>query len=1141
MSEPAADTLVSIARQLLLALEPLRRGFADEEEFTRLLYSLGWNVTGVPNAYVQASGEIEAGLSAVERMVEPPFQLSEVGELLGHAVKVYDTLDPLPAVPPGMDPGASLDEVGKYLSDLLICEYLARAWPQVYTLLEAMEVIVTEHLGDTPTQHGYARSVFRWDEIPNLLDDPHLILQRVYGWGTDALDMGMICHHLANFFDAVGFAVRIIQPGDGIIGAYADRPFALFGRAEGLKWPFYYTSIADTPIELSFQLLPLPATETLKPGLIIQPGIPSTVPLQLELSPETTLEITAGSDIAQQFGILIRPEGLSVKYPFMDASAIPTVTFGLAVRSDPAEPQIIFGTSGGVRLQMKGFRSAIQATGRVDDIELTLSFDLKELSLVLAADEGDGFLRKLLGEGETTVAIPLGIDWSSHHGFGFRGSMNLEVSLHPHLKLGPIEIPDVKLSLGVPADPQPKVRIEAGLTLIGDLGPLKVAVEEVGFGLYARFTPGNAGPIDLSVGFKPPKGVGLSIDAGAVRGGGYLRFDPEREEYSGNLQLTILDTISITATGMITTQMPDGSKSFSLLVIISVEFNPGIQLGMGFTLSGLGGLLGLNRTVVLEALMLGVRTGTVDSIMFPTGDIIANAPRILSDLRTIFPPYPGKFLIGPMAKIAWGTPTLVSLSVGVIIEIPGNIAIVGVLRLILPTPDEAILVLQVVFAGAIEFDKQRLFFFAVVFESRLLFITIEGEVGLLLRWGADPVFVFTVGGFHPRFTPPALPFPSPARLALCILNEPKAMVRVDTYIAVTSNTVQIGARAELRFGFDSFGISGHFGFDALFRFSPFYFVIDVKASLSLKVAGMSLLSVRVELSLEGPTPWHAHGTGRVSFFFFSISANFDVTWGESADTTLPPIAIVPLLKTELDKRENWTTTLPASIALLVSLRSVDDAADAVVLHPLGALRISQRLLPLGLTLDKLGTQKPSDARRFELLVEEGSIKKKGEARESFAMAQFQDMDDAEKLTRASFEPGNGGLELGVDGASLATDHMARRIVRYEEVLIDTEYKRHQRFRRPAAGLFGHHLKGSAVTQSPLSAFRRSQLDPFGVDKVKVVGETFAVVSVDTNQPHSEAASSFGSEAEARQYLATLTARDRSIAASLHVIPASEAA
>ena len=1137
----AEDTLVSLARQLLLVLEPLRLGFTDADHFKRLLYSLGWNVTGIPNEYLEAGGEIAASVETVEKMVDGPFELTQVGELIGHAVTVYGQLDPLPALPPGMDPGAALEEVGKNLSDLLICEYLGREWPQIFALLEATEVIVLENVGDSASQRGFVRHVFRWEEIPKLLQDPHLILQRVYGWGTDSLDMARICHHLASFLGGFGFPVRIIVPEDRVVGGYADAPSQRFGaRAQGLKWPFYFTSIANVPVELSLQLLPLPAKDGRKAGLVIQPGVPSTIPLQFALSDEVTLEITAGSDIAQQFGILIRPDGLDVKYPFMDASSIPTITFGVAVSYDPADPLIIFGTSGGVRLQMKGFRAGIAATGPVDAIELTLSLDLKELSVVLAAGDADGFLHTLLGDGETKVDIPLGVDWSSAHGFGFRGSMNFEVQLHPHLQLGPIEIPDLTLSLGVPADSDPKIKIEAALTLNGDLGPLKAAVQAMGFGLYARFTPGNLGPLDLSLGFKPPNGVGLSLDAGAVRGGGFLFFDFDRQEYAGVLQLSIIDTISITAIGLITTKMPDGSQGFSLLIIITVEFTPGINLGMGFTLNGLGGLIGLNRTMMLEPLMEGVRSGTINAIMFPTGDIIANAPRLISDLRAIFPPYVGKFLIGPMAKIGWGTPTLVSVSLGVIIEIPGNIAIIGVLRLALPTPDEAVVVLQVAFAGAIEFDKQRLFFFASLFESRILFITLEGEMGLLLSWGLDAVFVFAVGGFHPQFTPPPLPFPSPARLALCILDEEDAMVRIDTYFAVTSNTAQVGAQVELRFGFDSFGISGHLGFDALFRFSPFYFIIRVNISLSLKVSGLDLLSVRVDLSLEGPTPWHAKGTGHVSLLFFSISADFDVTWGDSAETTLPPIAIVPLLAAELAKIENWTAALPPANALLVSVRPLDEGAGDLVLHPLGTLRLSQRLVPLAIGIDKLGTQKASDAKRFELAVAGGSLEKKDDARERFAMAQFQEMDDAAKLSRPSFETGVGGLELGVADAALTTDHMARRVVRYEEILIDSEYKRHQRMRRSTAGLFSHLLAGSAVAKSTLSQAYKSRLDPFGADKVAVTGDTYVVANVDTNVAHG-GAGGFASEIEAREYVTRLAASDPKAAAALHVIPASEAA
>src|SRR6185295_2544051 len=110
------------------------------------------------------------------------------------------------------------------------------------------------------------------------------------------------------------------------------------------------------------------------------------------------------------------------------------------------------------------------------------------------------------------------------------------------------------------------------------------------------------------------------------------------------------------------------------------------------------------------------------------------------------------------------------------------------------------------------------------------------------------------------------------------------------------------------------------GFDALFQFSPFYFIIEVNISLRLNVFGFDVLSVRVDLSLQGPSPWRARGTGHISFLFFEFSADFDVTWGDRAETTLPPVAVLPLLQVELDKKENWTAALPAGNKLLVSLR-----------------------------------------------------------------------------------------------------------------------------------------------------------------------------------------------------------------------------
>ena len=77
---------------------------------------------------------------------------------------------------------------------------------------------------------------------------------------------------------------------------------------------------------------------------------------------------------------------------------------------------------------------------------------------------------------------------------------------------------------------------------------------------------------------------------------GFLSFDVAKGEYSGAMFLEFQGGIAVKAFGLLTTRMPDGGKGYSLVVIISAEGFTPIQLGFGFTLTGIGGLLAINRT-----------------------------------------------------------------------------------------------------------------------------------------------------------------------------------------------------------------------------------------------------------------------------------------------------------------------------------------------------------------------------------------------------------------------------------------------------------------------------------------------------------------------------------------------------------------
>jgi len=477
----------------------------------------------------------------------------------------------------------------------------------------------------------------------------------------------------------------------------------------------------------------------------------------------------------------------------------------------------------------------------------------------------------------------------------------------------------------------------------------------------------------------------------------------------------------------------------------------------------------------------------------------------------------------------------------VIIEIPpGDIAILGVLQLALPDPDDILILIQVNFAGALEFSKKRLYFFASMFDSRVLFITIDGEMGVLVAYGDDANFLVLVGGCHPQYKPPPLPFPNPKRVQISILNESYARIRCDAYFAVTTNTVQFGSHAELFFGFDSVSITGHLGFDALVQFSPFHFIVTLSGGVALTVFGMGLFSIDIALLLEGPTPWHAHGTASISFLFFSIGVTVDFTWGDDRQTTLPPVVVMPLLTAELQKNANWRAVLPSGSNLLVTLRKLDPAESGFVLHPVGTLHVSQRYIPLDLTLDKIGNQKPSDANRFSLAVSPNGLSKRSDLMESFAPAQFQNFGDAQKLSQAAFQPQHSGIELSAS-AELNSGTAITRIVRYNLTVVDTKYRQYaQKFFVLVGALFNHFLKGASVSRNALSAYRQSQVQPF-TDRVTVAPETFAVAFQSNNTAYHPAAASFSSHAAAADYLDREVARDRTLQGTLHVLPHFEVA
>ena len=104
-----------------------------------------------------------------------------------------------------------------------------------------------------------------------------------------------------------------------------------------------------------------------------------------------------------------------------------------------------------------------------------------------------------------------------------------------------------------------------------------------------------------------------------------------------------------------------------------------------------------------------------------------------------------------MLEVGWGTPTLITLEIGVILEFPDpvRIALLGRLHMALPDDDTALILIQIDILGTLDFGTKLLTIDGSLYDSHILVYELLGDMALRLSWGDSPDFAVSLGGFHP--------------------------------------------------------------------------------------------------------------------------------------------------------------------------------------------------------------------------------------------------------------------------------------------------------------------------------------------------------------------------------------------------------
>jgi hypothetical protein len=769
---------------------------------------------------------------------------------------------------------------------------------------------------------------------------------------------------------------------------------------------------------------------------------------------------------------------------------------------------------------------------------------------------GDGFLEQLVPGAQDSQAFDFGLAWDSQRGLSFAGSAALEVTLPLRAKLPLVSLQALHLGLKAPGDGGSDFALSLSADLTGSLaGLIEVSVERIGLEVLGYYT-GNVAPkpdtaaavgsfVTLAPRFKPPSGAGLSLDLGGViSGGGFLSIDPDKGQYAGLLSLNLIG-LGVTAIGIVNTK-----PAFSLLAVITANFRPvGLDIGFGFTINAVGGLLGLHRSVDAQALRESVRTNAIQSLLFPPNPV-ADAPRIISDMARVFPPVQGHFLVGPMIEMGWGKPAgMIALQLGVIVEVPEpRIAILGVLRVLVPPDlDFAIVRIQVNFLGLIDFPQRFISFDASLFDSRLAQYTLEGDMAARLRWGAGATFAVTVGGFHPKYVAAAdLQITAMRRVAINLLpTTDNPRLRVESYYAATSNTLQHGASMELYAAAAGFGIRGHLGYDLIAQLSPFQFSASFGASVAVIAFDEEIFSVGLDLQLSGPTPWRIDGEASFKIFLKRVRIPVHEQFGPSTPAALPDVDVAAKLREQIAQARNWTATLPGQNALLVQLTPKLKLAEGEVLaHPSATLEFNQRAIPLQLQLQRFGAAQPKGDTLFDLVaLQAGAPLEPEPLTAEFAPAQFRALSDDDRISAPAFELHKSGLRAN-PAALVSFSAAVSRDFGYEsgvrdaaalEIAVDVRRRSSLVFVDKVSAQ--QALGGSALARSALYQERVDALP--SPQQIRPAAGGFAVVNADTFE--AVAATPLGNHSLARQAMDDLVAKQPALAGKLLVVAQAELA
>jgi hypothetical protein len=180
------------------------------------------------------------------------------------------------------------------------------------------------------------------------------------------------------------------------------------------------------------------------------------------------------------------------------------------------------------------------------------------------------------------------------------------------------------------------------------------------------------------------------------------------------------------------------------------------------------------------------------------------------------------------------------------------------------------------------------------------------------------------------------------------------------------------------------------------------------------------------------------------------------------------------------------------------LRSITADPSTLVMLPIGTLNVREIVAPLDLQITKFNNATPSDGNEFGIadVTVNGVPVTTTPKQEDFAIAQFTDMSDADKVSAPSYELLDAGISLG--DVPLSNGRDAERTIEYQDRYID-DYQKPSRLGglyRMSAQVHAALSAAGAAAAAPSRTTGVRAFEPVGSSPIEVNRAAYVLASTD---------------------------------------------